>query len=62
MHRVVGVERLQREGSAVLVHAAAGGVGSLIVRFARLAGVDPSRIFGAPSFVLPTGRMSRLRR
>lgn len=48
LHRVAG-ERLAAPGAAVLVHAAAGGTGAMLVQLAKLAGVAPGKIVGTCS-------------
>jgi NADPH2:quinone reductase len=49
LHRVAGAARLQAPGAAVLVHAAAGGTGAMLVQLAKLAGVAPGKIVGTCS-------------
>ena len=49
LHREVGEARLRAPGAALLVHAAAGGTGAMLVQLAKLAGVAPARIIGTCS-------------
>ena len=49
LHREVGAARLRAPGAALLVHAAAGGTGAMLVQLAKLAGVAPARIVGTCS-------------
>ena len=48
LHRVAGA-RLSAPGAAILVQAAAGGTGAMLVQLAKLAGVAPSSIVGTCS-------------
>ena len=52
LHRVMGPARiaLARDGGAsILVHAAAGGTGAMLVQLAKLAGIPGAQIFGTCS-------------
>jgi len=49
LHRVVGPKRLAQPDAALLVHAASGGTGAMLVQLAKLAGVSPQRIVGTCS-------------
>lgn len=49
LHRVAGAARLRAPGAAILVQAAAGGTGAMLVQLAKLAGVAPGKIVGTCS-------------
>ena len=49
LHRVAGAARLRAPDACVLVTAAAGATGAMIVQLAKLAGVVPARIVGTCS-------------
>jgi len=49
LHRVAGAARLRAPDASVLVTAAAGGTGAMLVQLAKLAGVVPARIVGTCS-------------
>ena len=49
LHRVAGASRLRAPDARILVTAAAGGTGAMLVQLATLAGVVPARIVGTCS-------------
>ena len=52
LHRVMGEARIalaKDDGATILVHAAAGGTGAMLVQLAKLAGIPGAQIFGTCS-------------
>ena len=52
LHRVMGPARIalaRESGASILVHAAAGGTGAMLVQLAKLAGIPGAQIFGTCS-------------